>query len=62
MAQFGKIDRAAGWALTPMHCWKHSKECVSPSPPAKTPADKVIQMLIQKGVLSEEVGRALYQQ
>ena len=38
------------------------KERVSPSPPAKNPADKLIQMLIQKGVLSEEEGRALYQQ
>jgi hypothetical protein len=38
------------------------KERVSPSPPAKTPADKLIQMLIQKGLLSEEEGRALYQQ
>jgi hypothetical protein len=35
---------------------------VSPSPPAKTPADKLIQMLIQNGVLSEEEGRARYQQ
>jgi hypothetical protein len=26
---------------------------------AKTPADKLIQMLIQKGVLSEEEGRAV---
>jgi hypothetical protein len=38
------------------------KERVSPSPPAKTPADKLIQMLIQKGLLSEEEARALYQQ
>jgi hypothetical protein len=37
------------------------KERVSPLPPAKTPADKLIQMLIQKGVLSEEEGRELYQ-
>ncbi len=37
------------------------KERVSPLPPAKTPGDKLIQMLIQKGVLSEEEGRALYQ-
>jgi hypothetical protein len=36
------------------------KERVSPSPPAKTPADKLVQMLIQKGVLSEEEGRELY--
>ena len=32
---------------------------VSPSPPAKTPADRLIQMVIQKWVLSEEEGRAL---
>jgi hypothetical protein len=38
------------------------KERVSPFPPAKTPADKLIQLLIQKGVLSEEEGRALYPQ
>lgn len=38
------------------------RERLSPLPPAKTPADKLIQMLIQKGVLSEEEGRALYQQ
>jgi hypothetical protein len=37
------------------------KERVSPLPPAKTPADKLIQLLIQKGVLSEEEGRELYQ-
>ncbi len=36
------------------------KERVSPLPPAKTPADKLIQLLIQKGVLSEEEGRELY--
>jgi hypothetical protein len=38
------------------------KERVSSLPPAKTPADKLIQLLIQKGVLSEEEGRALYPQ
>ena len=38
------------------------KERVSPSPPAKSPADKLTQMLIQNGVLSEEEGRALHQQ
>ena len=38
-----------------------SKERVSPSPPAKTPADKVTQTLIQKGLLSEEERRARYQ-
>jgi hypothetical protein len=34
------------------------KERVPPSPPAKTPTDKLIQTLIQKGLLSEE-GREL---
>ena len=29
--------------------------------PNMTPADKLIQLLIQKGVLSEEEGRELYQ-
>lgn len=38
-----------------------AKEPVSPLPPAKTSADKFIQLLIQKGVLSEEEGRMLYQ-
>jgi len=38
------------------------KERASPLSPAKTPADKLIQLLIQKGVLSEEEGRALYPQ
>jgi hypothetical protein len=37
------------------------KERVSPSPQAKTPADKLIQVLIQNSVLSEEE-RALYPQ
>lgn len=37
------------------------KERVSPVPPAKVPVDKLIQLLIQKGVLSEEEGRELYQ-
>ena len=35
------------------------KERVSPVPPAKTPADKLIQLLIQKGVLSEKEGHDL---
>ncbi|MDH4085087.1 MAG: hypothetical protein OEU99_16230 [Nitrospira sp.] len=35
------------------------KEGVSPLPSAMTPADKLIQLLIQKGVLSEDEGRAL---
>jgi hypothetical protein len=38
-----------------------AKERVAPPPPAQTPTDKLIQMLIQKGVLSEEEGRSLYQ-
>jgi hypothetical protein len=33
----------------------------APVPPAKTSTDKLIQMLIQKGVLSDEEGRVLYQ-
>lgn len=36
------------------------KERVSPLPPSNTPADKLIQLLIRKGVLSEEEGRELY--
>ncbi len=38
-----------------------TKEPVLPTPPAKTLADRLIQMLIQKGVLSEEEGHTLYQ-
>jgi hypothetical protein len=38
------------------------KERVSSLPSPKTPADRLIQLLIQKGVLSEEEGRALYPQ
>jgi hypothetical protein len=37
------------------------KERVSPLPSALTLADKLIQLLIRKGVLSEEEGRELYQ-
>jgi hypothetical protein len=37
------------------------KERVSSLPSALTPSDKLIQLLIQKRVLSEEEGRALYQ-
>lgn len=37
------------------------KERLAPVTPAKTPADKLIQMLIQKDILSKEEGRALYQ-
>ena len=36
------------------------KDGVSPSTPTTTPTDKLIQLLIQKGVFSEEEGRALY--
>lgn len=36
-------------------------ERVPPPSPVRTPTDKLIQMLIQKGVLSEEEGRMLYQ-
>jgi hypothetical protein len=42
-----------------------SEERVSPLPPLpppNTPADKLIQLLIRKGVLSEEEGRKLYPQ
>jgi len=39
-----------------------AKEWVLSLPSALTPADKLIQLLIQKGVLSEEEGRALYPQ
>jgi len=35
---------------------------MSPLPSALTPSDKLIQLLIQKGVLSEEEGRELYPQ
>lgn len=38
------------------------KERAPSSPPAKTPVDKLIQLLIQKDLLSEEEGRELYQQ
>jgi hypothetical protein len=38
------------------------KERVSPSPPAKTPTDKIIQTLIQKDLFFEEEGCGLYQQ
>ena len=38
------------------------KEPVLPLPRAKIPADQVIQMLIQKGVLSEGEGRTLNKQ
>lgn len=37
------------------------KERLVPVPPAKTPADKLIQLLIQKDLLSKEEARALYQ-
>jgi hypothetical protein len=38
-----------------------AKERVLSLPSALTPADKLIQLLIQKGVLSEEEGHELYQ-
>lgn len=38
-----------------------AKERMSPLPSALTPADKLIHLLIQKGVLSEEEGRELSQ-
>ena len=56
---FTPFFRVYGLKRTPLP--PKPRERVSPLPPAKTPAGKLIQMLIQKGVLSEE-GRALYQQ
>jgi len=56
---FTPIFRVYGMKRPPVS--PKPKERVSPLPPAKTPADKLIQMLIQKGVLSEEEGRELYQ-
>lgn len=56
---FTPVFRVYGMKRPPVS--PKSKERVSPLPPAKTPADKLIQMLIQKGVLSEEEGRELYQ-
>lgn len=57
---FTPIFRVYGMKRPPVS--PKPKERVSPLPPAKTPADKLIQLLIQKGVLSEEEGRALYPQ
>lgn len=56
---FTPIFRVYGMKRPPVS--PKPKERVSPLPPAKTPADKLIQLLIQKGVLSEEEGRELYQ-
>ncbi len=57
---FTPVFRVYGMKRPPVS--SEGKEGVSPLPPAKTLADKLIQLLIQKGVLSEEEGRALYQQ
>lgn len=56
---FTPIFRVYGMKRPPVS--PKSKERASPLPPAKTPADKLIQLLIQKGVLSEEEGRELLQ-
>lgn len=55
---FTPIFRVHGLKRTPAP----PKEPVSPLPRAKIPADQLIQMLIQKGLLSEGEGRALYKQ
>lgn len=57
---FTPVFRVYGMKRPPVS--PKAKERVSSLPPAKTPADKLIQLLIQKGVLSEEEGRALYPQ
>lgn len=57
---FTPVFRVYGMKRPPVS--SKAKERVSPLPPAKTLADKLIQLLIQKGVLSEEEGRALYPQ
>lgn len=56
---FTPVFRVYGMKRLPV--LSRPKERASPLPSALTPADKLIQMLIQKGVLSEEEGRELYQ-
>lgn len=56
---FTPVFRVYGLKRTPPP--PKPKAPTSPSPPAKTPADKLIQMLIQKGILSEEEGHSLSQ-
>ncbi len=56
---FTPVFRVYGMKRLPV--LSRPKERASLLPSALTPADKLIQMLIQKGVLSEEEGRELYQ-
>ncbi|MDH5193194.1 MAG: hypothetical protein OEW32_05860 [Nitrospira sp.] len=56
---FTPFFRVYGMKRTPT--LPKAKDRVLPRPPAQTPSDRLIQMLIQKGVLSEEEGRSLYQ-
>ncbi len=57
---FTPVFRVYGMKRPPVSL--KAKERVSSLPPAKTSADKLIQLLIQKGLLSEEEGRELYLQ
>ena len=57
---FTPVFRVYGMKRPPVS--PKAKERVSPLPSALTLADKLIQLLIQKGVLSEQEGRELYQQ
>ena len=57
---FTPIFRVHGLKRTPAST--KPKEPVSPLPRAKIPADQLIQMLIQKGVLSEGEGHTLNKQ
>ena len=57
---FTPVFRVYGMKRPPVS--PKAKERLSPLPPAKTPADKLIQLLIRKGVLSEDEGHALYPQ
>lgn len=54
---FTPVFRVYGTKRSPVPA--KTKENVSPTP-TTTPTDKLIQLLIQKGVFSEEEGRALY--
>jgi len=57
---FTPVFRVYGMKRPPVS--PKAKERVLSLPSALTPADKLIQLLIQKGVLSEDEGRALYPQ
>ena len=57
---FTPFFRVHGMKRTPAS--PKSKEPMSPLPRDKTPADQLIQTLIQKGLLSEGEGRTLYKQ